>query len=73
MFKCFAIEPPGEQKMRVRSLSTLVIFALVPWIAAEDERPLLNLRSEGAVARGFAEATVIDTTKFQPQIRFAEP
>ena len=59
--------------MRVRSLSTFVILTLVPWIAAQDERPLLDLTSEGAVARGVAEATIIDTARFQPQIQFAEP
>lgn len=34
---------------------------------------MLDLTSEGAVARGVAEATIIDTARFQPQIQFAEP
>ncbi|MCH7870124.1 MAG: hypothetical protein IID33_00330, partial [Planctomycetes bacterium] len=59
--------------MRARFLSTVVIVTLVPWMAAQDERPLLDLTSEGAVARGVASATIIDTTRFQPQIQIVEP
>jgi len=56
-------------------LSVLLLGILVSFPSAwgQEARPLLDLTADGAVARGTATPTIIDTHSFQPQIDGTTP